>query len=273
MIVFLLKAKSVFIYFINYILNIIIPRCCLFCGQELLDNNDKEFFICKKCEDDLFCINQKKCCKKCGYPLNLDTRVNFLDKNHTLCYSCKSSKNSFFISRSCFQYKTNIRHLLMNFKFFFKTESISFIGKSLLKTYYFMPDADIICCVPITRNKLFLNGYNHASLIASSFYKELKKNDKHAKILFLPDLLLKTNKSLQSKMLSKQERLAKIHNFIVNDKYLSEKWKQFFYKKTILIVDDIMTTGSTLNSASYTLNKAFKNTKVECLTLARTMLY
>ncbi len=264
--------------FIYFIINIIAPKCCLFCRKEFFCKSDNiENFFCKDCEKKIFYIDQKNCCKNCGYPFggysDDNKKLNFLDKKRILCHSCKNMKNNFIIARSCFQYRTKLRHLLINFKFFFQTESIDFIGQSLLKTYLFMPKADIVCCVPITRLKLFSKGYNHASLMAGIFYKNLKKNNLQSKTILLQDLLLKNSKSSQSKTLSQQERLKKKHNFIVNKKYLTKKWRMFFSGKTILIIDDIMTTGATLNSSSFVLKKEFKNIKVECLTFARTMLY
>ncbi len=264
--------------FLTNFIDIIVPKCCLSCGKEL-DYKNKQDFICDECADCLFCIDQKNCCEKCGYPLDFYNDSNKIMSNfsknnsHFLCHNCISFKNKFNIARSCFQYKGYIRRILMNFKFYFQTESTDFIGESLFKTYSFISNSDVLCCIPVTKTKLFLNGYNHASLIASSFYKKLKNNEPNSKMIFLPDLLLKNINSQQSKTLSKQERLQKKHHFIVNDKYLSDEWRNFFSKKTILIIDDIMTTGATLNSASYVLKKTFKNINIECLTFARTMLY
>lgn len=287
------KNIKIFKNFIQHIFNIICPQCCLFCGEKIILENNKtqenqnlQKFLCQNCQDEIIPIEQTNCCKTCGYPLyqspfyrpneNTEINSNFLDKSN-LCYSCNSIKSGHLaIARSCFQYKTKLRKLLINFKLYFQTESIDFIGLSLLKTYSYMPHADIICCIPITKTKLFFKGYNHASLIASSFYKHLinQRQINKQTTIFIPDMLIKYHNSVQSKTLSQKERLQKKHNFAINNKYLSDKWRQFFSKKTILIIDDIMTTGATLNSATSVIKEAFgKDIKIECLTLARTMLY
>ena len=288
-----LKKIKIFNNFIQCIFNIICPQCCLFCGEKIILKNNKtqesqnlQKFLCQNCQNEIIPIDQANCCKKCGYPLyqsplyqqdeNIEINSNFLNKKYNLCYSCELAKNCFTIARSCFQYKTKLRRLLINFKLYFQTESIDFIGLSLLKVYSSMPHADIVCCIPVTKTKLFFKGYNHASLIASNFYEHLtnqKRTNKRTTI-FLPDMLLKTRSSVQSKMLSQKERLQKKHNFVINSKYLSNEWRQFFSKKTILIIDDIMTTGATLNTAASVIKASFgKDIKIECLTLARTMLY
>ena len=279
------------VYFKNFVcrvLDIFFPKCCLFCNDELSvsdigRNGDcvECDFLCKSCQNEILLIDQKNCCKRCGYPFygsmllkdNVYFKTNFLNKTNTTCPSCLSGKCYFNIARSCFQYKTKLRRLLMNFKFFFQTEAVDLIGSSMLNCYLTMQKADIICCIPVTRTKLFLKGYNHASLMASSFYKNLKKTTKDNNVVLLLDLLLKTSESKQSKQLLYKERMTKQYNFTVNNKYLSTKWRQFFEKKTILIVDDIMTTGATLNFGSLVLKQAFPSVKVNCLTFARTMLY
>ena len=318
-------------------------------------------YLCSKCLSKLKLINQKTCCKKCGYPID---RNNFLDKA-IFCPSCESRKKYFNIARSVVQYKMLARKTLLNMKYHFQTESLSFFAESMTNVYINdMSKADIICFVPVTNWKLFLKGFNHAGLIANAFYKNLmiKKrqrhcidefssadrnnfgnnccinsycndnysisasntgnlrkdngnkmkssiNDKNKNIrneknifnkfskesiltiinilldavivnhnnntdeILIRDLFTKSAKTLQSKKLSRYERMLKKHNFVINSKYLSQFWKKQFTNKTFLVIDDIMTTGSTLNSISKILKDAFPTCKVECLTFARTMLY
>ena len=186
------KNIKIFKNFIQHIFNIICPQCCLFCGEKIILNiknkvdkkQNLQKFLCQNCQNEIIPIDQQNCCKTCGYPLyqspfyqlneNTEINSNFLYKKYNSCYSCNSIKsNHLAISRSCFQYKTKLRQLLINFKLYFQTESIDFIGLSLLEVYSYMPNADVICCIPITKTKLFFKGYNHASLIASSFHKHL----------------------------------------------------------------------------------------------------
>ena len=234
-------------------------------------------FLCSDCQKLIFKIDQNNCCKRCGYPhedyLCDNWQKNFLDKNDKICPSCQDfhGKHFFNMSRSSYKYKTKLRSLLMNFKFYFQTDMIDFFANSLFQTYLTMPKADIVCYVPISRWKLLAKGYNHAGLLANNFFNILKKYDKQS--VMFNDLILKDSKTIASKKLSQQERWRKKYNFSVNKKYLSQEWRDFFYGKTILLIDDIMTTGATLNATSKTLKEEFANVQIECLTLARTMLY
>ena len=88
----------------------------------------------------------------------------------------------------------------------------------------------------------------------------------------LNDLFVKLKKTQQSKKLSQFERLHKHHFFGINKKYLVDKYFTL-NSKNILIIDDIMTTGSTLNELSFLIGNKYPKANIECLTFARTMLY
>ena len=250
------------------------PGSCLSCGTLLttkcndiiLDDIDGDFF-CHKCSMQLKKID-KCCCKRCGYPLK---KENFLDKKINYCVNCEKFKYYFNISRSCYEYKGIIRKILLHFKFYFSTDALSFIGLSLyLKYKNELNKADVVCFVPITRTKLFLKGFNHAGLITNMFMK-YAKNEK-CDIVLLNDLFVKLKKTQQSKKLSQFERLHKHHFFGINKKYLVDKYFTL-NGKNILIIDDIMTTGSTLNELSFLIGNKYPKANIECLTFARTMLY
>ena len=253
--------------FFHIFLDIVLPKCCCLCCCA----NDNGL-LCDKCSQSCYQIDQKNCCKQCGYPFqtNNNDGTNFLDKNKVFCPSCKSGKRYFDIARSCYQYKAQIKKSLKNFKFYFQTDILPLVGVSILQTYQTMFEADYICFIPITRLKLFQKGYNHSGLITLAFLQQLTTGKTP---ILLEDLLVKTKISQSSKTLSQNQRWLKKYNFDINKKYQTSQWKAQMDGKTILIIDDIMTTGATLNMASYTLKKYFPNIKIECITFARTMLY
>lgn len=260
--------------FFEVVIDLIAPKCCYLCGIRLFNNEN----LCDNCKQKAVLIDQSNCCKKCGYPiLTYDQTGNFLDKKvKKICPSCNTEKRYFDRAYSVYQYKNIIRKTLMNLKFYFDIDAISFIGIQMFKTYKKTIDkVDFICIIPITNFKLFNKGYNHAGLIAKSFYEVLKKQNQqdNTKETILYDLFVKTTKSVASKQLSQHERWLKKYNFKINSKYKTKEYIDSFTGKKFLIIDDIMTTGATLNVASKIIKDTFPKSKVYCLTFARTMLY
>ena len=271
----------------NCCLLVFVPNVCLGCDCLLrndninITTNDKhcgnnvvlltQMWFCDKCRDKISQhLITDECCKKCGYPIK---KENFLDNNKQ-CQSCKEYKPIFNIARSCYCYKGAIRKMLLNFKFYSVDGCLWFFGKALYYTYITkLQKADYVCFVPITKRKLFFKGFNHACELAKVFCKVANNN--HEDILLLYDLIIKTTNTKASKGLHKQDRLLKQHCFQVNDKYLHKNTNDYIdlNSKTILIIDDIMTTGGTLNAMAKTIKQHFPRCKVECLTFARTMLW
>lgn len=263
----------------------LMPNVCLGCGEINIGNavdgktkncNDKECFLrqmffCQRCIGAIDKnVITNGCCEKCGYPI---IKENFLDKDKR-CQSCKEYKPIFNISRSCYCYRGVIRRMLLNFKFYSAYDGLRFFGKSMYEKYTSqLKKADYVCFVPITRKKLFFKGFNHACELAKIFCKIAKQHNEN--FLLLYDFVVKTNTTQSSKTMHQQDRLLKKHCFQINDKYLisgNSDYVNLNYK-TVLIIDDIMTTGGTLNAMARIIKHNFPQCKIECLTFARTMLW
>ena len=195
-------------------------------------------------------------------------KENFLDA-HSQCQSCAHYRPYFLMARSAMQYRDGARRALLLLKFHFNTDGLKFIGERMYEAYLQagMPRPDIVCFVPITRRKLFFKGFNHAALVANAFIQATREHGENFNLVY--DLLVKTAKTQQSKELNQAGRLQKKHFIKINEKHLGTVRKT----KHILVIDDIMTTGGTLNNAARVITTASPKYKVSCLTFARTMLY
>ncbi len=151
-----------------------------------------------------------------------------------------------------------IRNLILNYKFnekpylhkTFVEFCYKFQKEYLKKEYY-----DIIIPVPISRKRLKQRGYNQSYLIAKELAKMLN-------IELDNRILQKTKNNSAQSVLNKIERE---HN--VNNVYKLFNNKNIIGKR-ILLVDDIYTTGSTVNECSKILKMA-KVERVDVLTLAK----
>lgn len=135
-------------------------------------------------------------------------------------------------------YKTIVNFLLKNEKFF-----------EILKSY------DTIIPVPISRKRRKERGYNQSELIAREIAKRVEI-DYHNQCLF------KTRNIIEQSKLNKEERQKNIQGVykLRNEKLLQDK--------RILLLDDIYTTGSTVNECARILKQA-QPKSVSVFTLAK----
>ena len=108
----------------------------------------------------------------------------------------------------------------------------------------YIDDIDIITAVPISRKKEKFKGYNHSHIMGSHIAKICGKD-------YVKDLIIRTKDTRALKELTRKERERELFDvFEINKPYeIMEK------DKSILLVDDIYTTGTTLNECSRILKK------------------
>ncbi len=228
------------------ILNIILPPRCLICGK--IVNND--YTLCNDCFYNINFITAP-ICKSCGLPLNYK-----LDTNE-YCANCIQEDNILKIVRSAVYYDEASKPLILDFKFFDHLEN-----KKLLSNWLYIASSDIfndhidlIIPVPLHYLRLFKRKYNQSAILAN----ELSK-----KVNISADF-----KSLKKKRHTRPQvecngktRKKNVHNAFEISKPENIK------NKHILLIDDVYTTGSTLNECAKVLIKAGA-TSVSALTVAR----
>jgi len=218
---------------------------CIICNEEIFIDND--FCICPSCMTNLPHILDHYC-EVCGRKVVGESRV---------CEHCKTTKFNFKLARSLFYYTANIRKVIYHLKYDnakYLATNLSKLLYSFYKTNENFNDVDIITCVPIHKNRLKKRGYNQSELLLESF---LETNKVHTKIIQkVKDTGSQTEKTYL-------ERLNGLEDaFKVIDKSLVKN-------KNILLIDDIFTTGATMNSISKELLKSGAKS-VKCLTLCST---
>lgn len=210
------------------LLNLIYPPTCGICGK--LNSN----FLCNKCQKQL----------------DLHSKFEIEKKQNTNYYF----QEHLYI----FEYEGMIRKVILNYKFNDKSYLYKTIVKFLLKNEKFFPilkSYDTMIPVPISRKRRKERGYNQSELIA----KEIAQN---LSIEYNNQTLLKTKNVIEQSKLNKEERQKNIQGIyeLHNQKLLQDK--------RILLIDDIYTTGSTVNECSKILQQA-KPKKIDVLTVAK----
>ena len=223
------------------ILNFIYPPVCGICGKL---NSD---FLCKKCEkilesEAVFGVDKYKNIKR----KKENIKNNFNDKKY------------FDEHLYIFLYQGIIRRIILKYKFQEEAYLYKTFVNFLLKNENFFEKIekyDTIVPVPISKKKKKKRGYNQSELLA----KEIAYN---ANLVLEKESLYKIKDIVEQSKLNKENRLKNIQGVyeLVNKEKLN--------KKKILLIDDIYTTGSTVNECSKVLREA-KPKKIGVLTLAK----
>ena len=197
--------------------------------------------ICDKiCKDDL--------CKRC------EIKLNNISKFKIDTYKNKKFKRHIYL----FKYVGRIKVRLINFKFHQKAyiykSFVNFLIKNE-KICRFLKSYDIIIPVPIHYNRKVTRGYNQSALISKNIAIKLQIN-------YDEKVLLKRVNNKPQSTKNKQER----KNNVIGVYYIKNKEKIF--NKKVLLVDDIYTTGSTVNECAKVLKTAGAK-EIDIFTIAK----
>lgn len=198
---------------------------CDVCGTETFGSN-----LCPQCRDTVT-FNDGATCPVCGRR----TETN------RLCLECKAHAPAYKKAVSAMVYGGGAVKLIHKFK----------DGGGYLKEYFAdlltepckkFTDAQAICYIPSTRNSMKKRGYNQAELLAKSLGERMG-------LPVLEDALAKRRETEEQKTLSRREREKNLLGAFKAD-------KQIVRGKTLILVDDVLTTGATADAAVEALKKA-----------------
>lgn len=187
-----------------------------------------------------FCLNCQKLgpllCENCYHDLKFYFSQNKIEEIES-----HFEKVYFDNLQIMARFEGSLAKLLKTLKYQNSKNIASILGKMFWR-HLTIPSADMITFIPLHPYKLRLRGYNQCQEIALEL----------SKICNIPikNLLEKTNNNKsQASITNQQERLLRMKNIFE----VRRKYKQLVRDKTIILIDDILTTGSTLNAASQTL--------------------
>jgi len=234
------KEINRFVYFLFK------PHSCICCKKECdLDNN---YRLCSDCIK-LIPFTKENYCLKCGEAIS---------GKYDYCLRCKDTSYNFDYARSVFTYNTLTAPIITRFKY----NGLKTHAKPLahmLKDYYATSDIIIDCLtyVPMHKDRQKERGYNQAFELCKEF-------SLLTEIPMFDMLERKVNITKQSTLNAEERRNNIKGAFKIVNKHIVKG-------KDILIIDDVMTTGSTADECSRVLKTAGARS-VCILTLAKTKL-
>jgi ComF family protein len=228
--------------------DILFPEGCLGCGTGLYGHQVVSF--CQACLQDVRLI-QEPLCTICGKPFGKSA-----GESH-LCSYCLKNKWYFARARSAVYYQEPIAGAVKIFKYSGKMYGLETFAV-LTHQYYLQhpaPEPDLILPVPLHPKRLRRRGFNQALVLARKLYPKSKG-------IIDPHVLERSKWSCVQTGLNVAERRRNVKNAF------RVKNPRKIKNKKILLVDDVFTTGATVNECARILLKS-KAADVEIFTFAR----
>ena len=230
------------------LLHVLFPPRCPFCDRVLFHSLfAKNPLVCRECEGLPEQVGEPACCK-CGKPLQ-DGRAEY-------CYDCGRKELAYAQGKALWAYKGPVKDSLYRFKYQNRQEYARYYGIQLARAYgEWIQRCGISAVVPIplSRKRLRQRGFNQAGLVAIRLGKEMG-------LPVFPNLLLRVRDTTAQKELNEEERknnLKRAFKTSANKVQLDH----------ILLIDDIYTTGTTMNEAAKELKRAGA-AEVYCLSIS-----
>lgn len=207
----------------------IYPRRCPICDEIRKRNSPP---VCERCRKNLYWIREPRC-KKCGKPVG---------ERQEFCSDCRKKVHKYKQGYAVFVYHRGMQASMMRFKEQGRQEYAEFYarmmqmtGEELLRIW----KPDFLVPVPIHPSKRRRRGYNQAEVLAEEL----------GKLLNLPvrtDLVKRIRKTGAQKSLTPDQRRKNLRDAFCGT-------SMALHGENILIIDDIYTTGSTVDAVTEVL--------------------
>lgn len=218
--------------FFERISRLLFPQRCPVCDDLV---KVKEGLICHGCRRKLKQVKEPACFT-CGKPIFV--------QEQEYCRDCKSHKHLYVRGKALYEYES-IAGTLYRFKYSGRQEYAAFLGGEMadkMEDFIRLAAPDGLMPVPLSRKRFNRRGYNQAGLLAKVIGKKLE-------IPVFDRLVVRIRDTAPQKELNAHERqnnLKKAFIIAQNDVKLD----------TIIVIDDIYTTGSTIDALAEVLLQA-----------------
>ncbi len=207
------------------------PNRCPVCDRVLPDA-----LICPQCVRKLKYISQPVCCS-CGKPLESAVME--------YCADCTKTRHEYRQGRAVFSYQGPVRGILYRYKYSNRRDYTEFLASEAARLYGSWAGGlgiSMVIPVPLSAERKRRRGYNQADLFARRFAALCG-------LPYHPQMLIRTRNTVPQKELSAIERKNNLKNaFKINENVVN--------LKRILLIDDIYTTGSTIDAAALVLKQS-----------------
>lgn len=228
-------------------LDVLLPPQCFACGAPVADPAR----LCGDCFRASDFITEPQCAR-CGLPFDFETEPG------RICALCAAQPPEFDRARAALRYDDPLRQALLGFKHGDRTDMAEGLAALLWRVGApMLHSADGVLPVPLHRWRLWRRRYNQSALIARILADR-------AGIAFLPDALVRKRQTRSQGGLSATARRRNVRGAFA----AGDGMKPLIDGRRLVIVDDVYTTGATVEACARTLRRAGA-ASVDVLTVAR----
>jgi len=231
---------------------VLLPVHCQACGIPLTD--DPVPFFCAGCWSAISPLTQSRC-TRCDRPFPSSVATTY-SPNH-VCQPCIERPPSYTRARTLYAYLPPLQDAICLFKYRGRVSLASALSRLMIDRLPPLDPVDLVIPVPLHARRLREREFNQSLLLADSIARHIQTPLSFSN-------LVRVAASPAQTTLSRKGRLKNLRGaFSLRD-------PASIVGKRILLIDDVFTTGTTINECAKTLRKA-RSGDVWALTLARTV--
>lgn len=223
----------------NSILDLVFPRHCVSCGNDIEEDSPHRF-SCKRCATSWLHV-KAPCCPTCGYPY-----FGAMLQSDRSCRKCQDFQPAYRQGRTLLLVEGAVRQWIHALKYHQGTyllQDLEQVFRNCEGLGNYLDNA-LLVPVPLHPRKQRERGYNQSLLICETLKKVYPDTD-------LSDELIRLIDTPSQTQFNRKERHKNLRKaFSHNNKQATSP-----HRRRVL-VDDVFTTGATLNACTHALNKA-----------------
>ena len=216
----------------EFLISVLFPRRCPVCDEVILHGEK----ICGVCAGKVVYIKEPSC-KKCGKQLE--------NERKEYCGDCSRKRHFYEQGKAIFSYQKDMKRSMYRFKYSNRREYAEFFAEAAAKkygTWLVRRGIDVIVPVPMYAAKKRSRGYNQAEVFARALGRECA-------IPVEKKMVIRVKNTMPQKAMNNKQRKDNLKGaFQVRSNIVK-------YSK-ILLVDDIYTTGATIDTIAELLKKS-----------------
>jgi ComF family protein len=231
-------------------LDTLFPPRCFGCGEMVEATGN----LCGSCWSAVDFISAPLC-RRCGTPFELDAGAE------SDCMPCLQSPPPYDSARAVFRYEGDSRRLITGYKYHDRTLATPMFARWLARAGAAqLAQAEVIVPVPLHPWRLLRRRYNQSALLAAALGRLCDKPVQ-------ADALRRTRHTTPQAGLTREQRLRNVEDAFA----ITLRRQPAIAGRRVLLVDDVLTTGATLDACTQALKRAGAQ-EIYVLVLARTTL-